>query len=157
MISEIQIDEQSRWDQAVRSFPEYDVFYLSGYSKAFMRENPVNGIPVLLLYEDGNDRAIHVVLKRDVSLEAGLTGKIPAGKHFDLITPYGYGGFLGSVSDWEKLNRTYREYCTDNGYVCEFVRFELFSDYSAHYSGAAETRTHTSRFGGPGPSLARKV
>lgn len=30
----------------------------------------------------------------------------------------------------------------ENHYVCEFVRFELFTDYHAHYDGEVETRTH---------------
>lgn len=72
MIREIHIQNQKEWDEIVRSFPDYDVFYLSGYSKAFMREAPKNGMPILLLYEDGEDRAINVVLKRDVALDEKL-------------------------------------------------------------------------------------
>lgn len=142
MIREIHIQNQKEWDEIVRSFPDYDVFYLSGYSKAFMREAPKNGMPILLLYEDGEDRAINVVLKRDVALDEKLKGKVEEGRYFDLITPYGYGGFYGNVSDWSKLNQAYTAYCMENHYVCEFVRFELFTDYHAHYDGEVETRTH---------------
>ena len=142
MIREIHIQNQKEWDEIVRSFPDYDVFYLSGYSKSFMREAPKNGMPILLLYEDGEDRAINVVLKRDVALDEKLKGKVEEGHYFDLITPYGYGGFYGNVSDWEKLNQAYTAYCMENNYVCEFVRFELFTEYHAHYDGEVETRTH---------------
>ncbi len=141
-ITEYNIDNQNKWDEIVRSFPEYDVFYLSGYSKAFMLEKPKNGTPILLLYEEESDRAINVVFRRDVALEDKLSGKIEKDTYFDLITPYGYGGFLGNVSDWSKLNETYKAYCIENHYICEFVRFELFTDYYNHYGGEAETRTH---------------
>ena len=141
-ITEFGIEDQKKWDEVVRSFPDYDVFYLSNYSRAFMMESPKNGVPVLLLYEDGDDRAINVVLRRDVAQDGKLSGKLEEGRYFDLITPYGYGGFWGSVSDWDKLNKTYTEYCVSRHYVCEFVRFELFTDYHRHYDGEVETRTH---------------
>ena len=141
-ITEFSIEDQNTWDTIVRSFPDYEVFYLSGYSKAFMDESPKNGTPILLLYEDGDDRAINVVFKRDVSLDEKLAGKVENGKYFDLITPYGYGGFWGNISDWGKLIQTYTEYCRNNHYVCEFVRFELFTDYCRYYDGEVETRMH---------------
>lgn len=142
-ILEYSIDDQNQWDAVVRSFQDYDVFYLSGYSKAFMKENPKeNGIPVLLLYENGSDRAINVVFRRDVAHDEKLREKIELGKYYDLITPYGYGGFWGSVSDWAQLNQTYTDYCVSNHYICEFVRFELFTEYAQHYDGDVESRTH---------------
>lgn len=141
-ITEYSINNPEIWDRVVLSFPDYDVFYLSGYSKAFMKENPKNGTPILLLYEYDNDRAMNVVFRRDIALDEKLFGKIERDKYFDLITPYGYGGFLGKVSDWDMLNDTYKAYCVDNNYVCEFVRFELFTDYYQHYRGEVETRTH---------------
>ncbi len=142
MIVEFHIDDQAGWDTIVRSFPDYDVFYLSSYSKAFMKENPKNGIPILLQYEDGEDRAINVVFKRDIGLDEKMKGKIETGKFYDLISPYGYGGFWGNVSNWDKLNQDYKDYCTENHYICEFVRFELFTDYAQHYDGMVESRTH---------------
>lgn len=141
-ITEYDIDNQITWDTIVKSFPNYDVFYLSGYSKAFMNEAPKNGMPILLLYEDGKERAINVVLRRDIALDEKMAGKIEKGQYFDLITPYGYGGFWGNISDWDKLNKTYTEYCMSKHYVCEFVRFELFTEYHKHYDGEVETRTH---------------
>lgn len=142
MIKEISIENEEDWDSIVRSFPDYEVFYLSGYSKAFMKENLKNGMPILLLYEDGEERAINVIMRRDIALDEKLEGKIKPGEYFDLITPYGYGGFLGNISNWDKLNRTYTEYCMENHYICEFVRFGLFNDYHEYYNGEVESRTH---------------
>ena len=67
--------------------------------KGFHEGRPKNGMPILLLYEDGKDRAINVVLKRDVALDEKLKGKVEEGHYFDLITPYGYRGFYGNISD----------------------------------------------------------
>ena len=142
MIREISIDNQKEWDSIVTSFPDYDVFYLSGYSKAFMKEAPKNGTPILLLYENCDDRAINVVLKRDVAQDSHYCGKIDSDRYFDLISPYGYGGFWGKINDWDTLNSEYREYCINSNYICEFVRFELFTEYYKHYDGEVETRTH---------------
>lgn len=141
-IVQIHVNEKERWNQIVRSFADYDVFYLHEYVLAFMNENRKNGEPVLLLYENGQDRAMNVVFRRDVAMDEKLQGKIAEGIYFDLVSPYGYGGFWGNISDYEILNRTYNEFCVSHHYICEFVRFELFSDYHKHYDGETETRTH---------------
>ena len=142
IITEFHIEDQENWDSNVRSFPDYDVFYLSGYSRAFMLENPQYGVPVLLVYSYENDRAMNVVFKRDISLDPHLQGKIRPGQYFDLITPYGYGGFFGNISDWRRFNEVYAAYCSSQHYICEFVRFSLFTDYHQHYAGEVEARTH---------------
>lgn len=141
-IIEINVEETERWNKCVRTFPDYDVFYLNEYVTAFMNEDVKNGVPVLLYYENDNDRAINVVFKRDVALDEKMQGKIATGQYYDLISPYGYGGFWGSIRDYAILDRTYNEYCVSHNYVCEFVRFELFGEYYAHYDGEVETRTH---------------
>lgn len=142
MILEVSIDESEKWDELVRSFERYDVFYLSGYSRAFMNESPKNGIPILLLYKNGSDRAVNVVFKRDIAFDEKLSEKIEKGMYYDLTTPYGYGGFIGEITNWNDLNQEYKEYCLENHYICEFVRFELFSDYYMHFDGEVELRMH---------------
>lgn len=139
---EISIEDEEQWDKIVVSFSDYDVFYLSKYVIAFMEEDKKNGIPILLYYQNGGDRAINVVLKRDIAEDGKFDGLIKKNMYFDLSTPYGYGGFWGNITDYGKLNQAYHEYCIANHYICEFVRFELFSDYYKHYSGEVETRTH---------------
>ena len=85
MIIEIGIDEKKQWNEIVRSFPRYDVFYLYEYVFAFMSENKSNGEPILLLYEKDSDRAINVVFKRDISLDEHLEGKVKEKQYYDLI------------------------------------------------------------------------
>lgn len=43
--------QRKEWDEVVRSFAEYDVYYLSGYVRAF--EIHGDGVPQLLYYEEG--------------------------------------------------------------------------------------------------------
>lgn len=142
MIEEIMAAESEKWNKTVRSFHDYDVFYLNEYVLAFRNENRKYGEPLLLLYENETDRAINVVFKRDVAKDEKLSGKIPKAIYYDLITPYGYGGFWGEIADYETLNATYNEYCLKKKYICEFVRFELFGNYYKYYDGEVEHRTH---------------
>ncbi|MDD3138964.1 MAG: GNAT family N-acetyltransferase [Lachnospiraceae bacterium] len=142
MIKEITSEKNEEWNSIVRSFSDYDVFYLNEYVCAFMQEDEKNGEPILLYYENGNDRAINVVFKRDVSKDEKFSGKITDNTYFDLVSPYGYGGFLGEVEDYELLNSAYNDFCHSQHYICEFVRFELFGEYYANYDGEVETRTH---------------
>lgn len=141
-ITEFKISHNEQWDRIVKSFHDYEAFFLSEYVNAFMKENRKNGTPILLLYENGKDKAINVVFCRDVAEDIKLEGRLSPGMYYDLITPYGYGGFKGNISDWRELNQCYREYCWKNKYVCEFVRFDLFSNYYKHYDGEVETKTH---------------
>lgn len=141
-ITEIHLSEANQWDQIVRAFPDYDVFYLNGYSKAFYNENKANGEPLLLLYQKGTERAISIVFVRDISLDPHLFGKLESRKYYDLSTPYGYGGFVGEVSDWETLEDTYIDFCKEKKFVSEFVRFQLFSDYHRHYKGNTVIKSH---------------
>lgn len=141
-IIQIGVEEGEQWNRCVRSFDDYDVFYLHEYALAFMNENRKNGVPVLLYYKNGAERAINVVFKRDIALDEKMQGKIADGEYFDLVSPYGYGGFFGTITDYEELNRAYNDFCVSQNYICEFVRFELFGDYYAHYDGETETRTH---------------
>lgn len=141
-IVEIEVEDKKHWNEIVKSFYNYDVFYLNEYVTAFMQEDIKNGIPILLYFENGKDRAINVVFKRDISYDSKLKGKIETNQYYDLISPYGYGGFWGDISDYETLNKSYNKYCKENHYICEFVRFELCSEYRKHYDGEIETRAH---------------
>lgn len=82
MIQLYNIDQSAEWDSIVYSFAEYDIYYLSGYVKAFQIHG--DGDPYLLYYEKDDLRAIYVYIKRITSVEGW----------FDSITPYGYGGVL---------------------------------------------------------------
>lgn len=132
-LQEISIADSEQWDAIVKSFQYYEPFYLYGYVKAFADHS--GSEPVLLVYEQDGRRAVNVVLKRDVVELNGFAGHIDARTYFDLSTPYGYGGFLSDSSITPRIQQVYNQYCLQQGYVCEFVRFNLFSDYAQYYDG----------------------
>lgn len=115
------LKEAEEWDKIVRSFIEYDVYWLSGYVKAFQIHG--DGEPLLIYYEKNNTRGINVVMKRDVALDMHFKGRIESGKFFDFSTPYGYGGWIIEGRDVEDLFHAYEHWINENNIICEFVRF----------------------------------
>ena len=82
MIHIYSIEQADLWDSIVRGFANYDVYYLSGYAKAFQLHG--DGDPHLLYYEAAGLKVIYVYMKRRTAIDG----------YFDSITPYGYGGVL---------------------------------------------------------------
>ncbi|MGO5052610.1 GNAT family N-acetyltransferase [Lachnospiraceae bacterium LCP25S3_G4] len=125
MLQEISLENSEEWDKVVKSFHSYDLYYLSGYVMAFAEHG--DGKPLLVYYEDNKMRGINVVMLRDIGMADVLREKIPLKTYYDLITPYGYGGFLleGEVitESITNLSVEYQRYCMDKGIVSEFVRF----------------------------------
>ena len=56
MITVYTLNDFEQWDNAVRSFRDYDVYWLSGYVKAFQIHG--DGEPLLFYYDDGTTRGI---------------------------------------------------------------------------------------------------
>lgn len=121
MLSVFTIEQSQKWDEIVKSFKEYDVYYLSGYVKSFQIHG--DGEPLLFFYEDDMCRGINVVMKRDIAFDKHFIGKIEEGKYYDFATPYGYGGWLIEGNDYSELFNAYQKWCIDNEIVSEFVRF----------------------------------
>ena len=115
MVSIYTIEQNAQWDSIVRGFSNYDVYYLSGYVKAFQIHG--DGDPQLLYYEANGLKAIYVYMKRKTSIEG----------YFDSVTPYGYGGVLfeGDTSE-ENLQAFWKAYVAkmrEVGIVDNFVRY----------------------------------
>lgn len=122
MLTIYTLADAERWDATVRSFRDYDVYYLSGYARAFQLHG--DGEPLLFHYEGESLRGINVVMKRDIALDPHFTGKLEKNTYFDFATPYGYGGWLlEGVGDKSILIAAYEAWCQENGIVSEFVRF----------------------------------
>lgn len=115
------IEQAEQWDTVVRSFEAYDVYWLSGYVKAFHIHG--DGEPLLFFYDDGITRGMNVVMKRDVAKDDHFRGKIQEGKFFDFATPYGYGGWIIEGENSEGLFEEYSRWVEKNGIISEFVRF----------------------------------
>lgn len=121
----ITAEDSEHWDDIVRSFKNYDVYYLSGYSKAFKLHG--DGEPTLFYYENHNIRAMNVVMKRDIEKDERFSGKLPENSYFDMTTPYGYGGFLiegkATEDSLRHLDAEYSALCKSKSIISEFVRF----------------------------------
>ena len=130
MIRILSMNEAEEWDEVVRSFADYDVYYLSGYVKAFQIHG--DGDPQLFYYEDNDLRGIYVYMKRRTSIE-GI---------YDSITPYGYGGFLldGNmvVENLRSLWKAYTEQMKDDAIVDNFVRYHPVLANAVPMKGCSE-------------------
>lgn len=115
------IEECGEWDKIVRSFRDYDVYWLSGYVKAFWYHG--DGEPLLFYYEDEDVKGINVVMKRDIAQDDHFKNKIPFDSFYDLSSPYGYGGWIIEGDKDEPLFSEYSNWCKENHIVSEFVRF----------------------------------
>ena len=107
MFEIILIQNSLYWDQVVMSFKDYDVYYLSGYVKAFQVHG--DGEPLLFYYHDVSLRGVCVFMKRDIALSSAYDGLVAPQKYFDLINPYGYGGFIFEGNTSEKSLHTFKE------------------------------------------------
>ncbi len=121
MLKVIGLEQREQWDSIVRSFKNYDAYWLSGYVKAFKIHG--DGEPLLFYFEEKGNRGINVVMKRDVAKDCRFAGRIEEGKYFDFSTPYGYGGWLIEGEETERLFDTYQTWCERNSIISEFVRF----------------------------------
>lgn len=115
MIHIYSIKQAQQWDETVKGFAEYDVYYLSGYVKAFQIHG--DGDPQLLYYEADGLKAIYVYMKRKTAIEG----------YYDSVTPYGYGGVLfdGDTSEQnlQAFWKAYVEKMKEEGIVDNFVRY----------------------------------
>ena len=114
-----------QWDVLVTSFPDYDVYYLNGYVRAFKLHG--DGEPFLFYYQKDDFRALSVIMMRDIAQFKPFCGEFEQGKYFDVITPYGYGGFLtdGNQSDYNiaGLHDTYVCFLKEHNVVSDFTRY----------------------------------
>lgn len=115
MIRLFSLQERTDWDNTVRSFADYDVYYLSGYVMAFHIHG--DGDPYLLYYEENGLRAIYVYMRRPTVIE-GV---------YDSVTPYGYGGVLfegdNSEANLQAFWKAYLEEMEKEHIVDNFVRY----------------------------------
>lgn len=125
MFEFITLSDCDKWDDIVRSFDHYDVYYLSGYVKAFQIHG--DGEPILFYYREGLLRGVCVMMKCDIARTAGFSGILEEHEYYDIITPYGYGGFIfdGALSEktLDAFNDELAEALHDARVVSAFFRF----------------------------------
>ena len=117
----LSFEEAEAWDKIVRSFHDYDCYWLHGYVSSFRMHG--DGEPILFYYEDPSVRGVHVVMKRDIAKDPRFQNLIPENRYYDFSTPYGYGGWLIEGDRTNGLFDRYGRWVFKAGIVSEFVRF----------------------------------
>ena len=136
------LEERKEWNAVVKSFANWDIYYLSEYAYSFMVHG--DGEPILIEYKDKETHFCYAVMKKDISDCAGFCGRLEKNRYFDLETPYGYGGPLSDdeipdVSQKRFLS-AFSEYCLDENIVSQFIRFHPLLGNHMSMSSVIETR-----------------
>lgn len=125
MLELIPVEDSLRWDNVVTSFKEYDVYYLNGYVRAFQIHG--DGVPCLYHYVCDNLRGICVFMRRNISVLPYFHEKYEFEGCKDLITPYGYGGFIFDGACTQEnialFKKEFLEQMRNDSIISVFVRF----------------------------------
>lgn len=136
------VDEADGWNRYVKSFPNWDVYYLCKYAASLSLHG--DGIPSLICYEDTASRMCYVVMKRDISDDVRFQKHIEKDELFDWETPYGYGGPLVdgefTVSSQQAFCNELSEYCNRESIVSQFVRYHPLLNNHNEFSMITESR-----------------
>lgn len=118
------------WNDIVRSFRSWDVYYLCEYAASLQLHG--DGEPILLYFACGEERMCYVVMRKDIADDPRFNGLLPTGQLYDLETPYGYGGPLTDAPLSSRAQALFmdelRDYCVDNHIVTQFLRFHPLLD-----------------------------
>lgn len=131
--------QSKQWNEYVKSFENWDVYYLCEYAQSFMLHG--DGEPYLICYEDDLVRICYVLMKEDIARFEAFDGYLPVGTYFDFQTPYGYGGPLVdgefTQQSQKQFTKEFSDFCKERGVVSQFIRFHpllqnhlLFSEVS---------------------------
>lgn len=124
MIRLIPIEASEEWDRLVKSLPDHDVYYLSGYVKAFQIHG--DGRPVLVWWENDGLNAACVLMIRDIADNIHFK-QLDKSRFFDAITPYGYGGFIFSrepnTNELLILSNEFTKILKESNIISVFFRF----------------------------------
>ena len=136
------IDQAADWNQYVKTFRNWDVYYLCEYAVSLMLHG--DGMPLLICYEDDSSRMCYVVMKRDISCDVRFENSLEKNTYFDFTTPYGYGGPLvegsfGANSQQAFLSELI-QYCKSENIVSQFVRFHPLLSNQAEFSVITQNR-----------------
>lgn len=121
----IHIEEREKWNQIVKSFQYWDIYYLNEYAKSFQLHG--DGVPILMYYQRDEVRLCYVMMQEDISGFSPLSKCLEIGQYYDWTTPYGYGGPLidGEITrEWmEGFIEELGYWCQSHNIVSQFFRF----------------------------------
>lgn len=127
LLNIINFEDKTKWNNIVKSFPDYDIYYLHEYVAPF---KIISNSELFLIHFKNNDSEIcYVVEKNDIADFGPLSNALEKNKVFDISTPYGYGGPL--VKNIDEKNTFIQKEFFDNlskwaqkeNIVSQFIRF----------------------------------
>lgn len=117
-------NSKKQWNEIVRTFSNWDIYYLFEYANSFSIHG--DGEPLLLYFEENGKRMCYQIIKRNISKDYRFEGLIED-KYYDATITYGYGGPLldGEFNDEDQKSyiNDLNNYCKDNNIVSLFFRF----------------------------------
>lgn len=121
----IQIEEKEKWNSKVKSFPEWDIYYLNEYACSLQLHG--DGQPVLIYHERDGGKLCYVMMQEDIAKFFSLSPYLKPDVYYDWTTPYGYGGPLTDgnlTSKWiENFVEELNQWCRNHKIVSQFFRF----------------------------------
>lgn len=108
-------NDKSKWDEILACFPINDVYWRFDYANAnkYSEEDEI----YMFHYVGRNSEAIYITAKRLINKS------VNDAVYYDLITPYGYGGWLVHGILEDEMYYEFDRWCKSNNIVSEFVRF----------------------------------
>lgn len=125
MLRLIESDHAGLWDGIVKSFSNWDIYYLSGYARSLELHEISRAL--LIDFSFGPERLCYPVMEKDIADALEFRGLLPSNTWFDWETPYGYGGPLAEAPLSEPAQQAFLEeltaVCNERRVVTQFLRF----------------------------------
>lgn len=106
--------DNPEWECKVKSIPNYDIYYLPCYVRAFQIHG--DGKPILAFFDNDELQGIYVFMLREIT-----------DYEYDIVSPYGYGGWLLNGNKSEEnivlLKTNWEELALRNDIIDSFTRF----------------------------------
>ena len=143
MLRLIESEKIDLWDSIVRSFPNWDVYYLCGYARSL--EIHEKSRALLIDFSFGSERLCYPVMEKDIADSAAFQGCLPHNIWFDRETPYGYGGPLAEMPLSEAAQQVFLErltaICRERRVVTQFLRFHPLLQNQTVLGNAVQHKT----------------
>lgn len=143
MLKLIESNDAASWDAEVKSFTNWDIYYLNGYARSL--EIHEGGTAFLVAFSHQGERLCYPVIQKDIAKAPGFDGLLPENTWYDWETPYGYGGPLTDSTQFSAAAQNQfldelTSYCTEHHVVTQFLRFHPMLNNHAVLSSVTDTR-----------------
>lgn len=143
MLKLIESKDAAAWDTEVKSFANWDIYYLNGYARSL--EIHEGGTSFLITFSHGGERLCYPVIQKDIAKAPGFSALLPEDTWYDWETPYGYGGPLTdsgtlSPSAQKQFLDQLTDYCAEHRVVTQFLRFHPMLANHSVLSAVTDTR-----------------